>query len=159
VSDAESEAMRDAAKDDDRIEALRRALHAQGLVLTPQRRAIFRAVLDIGEHPTADRVYTALRRRRIRVSRATVFRTLEAFAGMGAITKACHPGSSVRYDGRTDRHHHLVCVRCDRIVDFTDETLDAVPLPDTRRFDFRPLGLQVELRGICRQCREQEDNR
>jgi len=151
--------MKDPAKDDDRIEALRRALHARGLVLTPQRRAIFRAVLDIGEHPTADRVHAALRRRRLRVSRATVFRTLESLARLGVVQKASHSGAGVRYDGCSERHHHLVCVRCDRIVDFADERLDAVPLPDTRRFGFRPLGLQVELRGICRQCREQEDNR
>ena len=149
--------MNDPAKDDDRIEALRQTLHARGLVLTPQRRAIFRAVLDIGEHPTADRVHAALRRRRIRVSRATVFRTLEALAGMGAITKACHPGSSVRYDGRTDRHHHLVCTRCDRIVDFSDAKLDALPVPDTAGFGFRVNELRVQLRGICEQCREQEE--
>jgi Fur family peroxide stress response transcriptional regulator len=149
--------MRDPAKDDDRIEALRRTLHARGLVLTPQRRAIFRAVLDIGEHPTADRVYAALRRRRLRVSRATVFRTLEALARMGAITKACHPGSAVRYDGRTGRHHHLVCTRCDRIVDFVDTRLDALPVPDTASFGFRVDELRVQLRGICRQCRQQEE--
>jgi Fur family transcriptional regulator, peroxide stress response regulator len=149
--------MRDRAKDDDRIEALRRTLHSRGLVLTPQRRAIFRAVLDVGEHPTADRVHAALKRRRIRVSRATVFRNLEALAGMGAITKACHPGSSVRYDGRTDRHHHLVCTRCDRIVDFADASLDALPVPDTAAFGFRVNELRVQLRGTCKQCREQEE--
>ena len=74
-----------------------------GLVLTPQRRAILRAVLDLDDHPTADRVHAALSRRRVRVSRATVFRTLESFARLGVITKACHPGSAVRYDRRTDR--------------------------------------------------------
>jgi Fe2+ or Zn2+ uptake regulation protein len=52
-----------------------------------------------------------------------------------------------------------VCVRCDRIVDFSDETLDTVSVPDTRRFGFRVLDLQVELRGICRQCREQENKK
>jgi len=155
--DAEARAMRGPGKDDGRIEALRRTLHARGLVLTPQRRAIFRAVLDIGEHPTADRVYAVLRQRKVSASRATVFRTLESLARLGIVAKVSHPGVAVRYDGRTERHHHLVCVRCDRIVDIAADSLDDVPVPDTRQFGFRVLDLQVELRGICRQCRKQED--
>ena len=109
------------------------------------------------DHPTADRVHAALARRRVRVSRATVFRTLESFARLGVITKTCHPGSSVRYDSRTDRHHHLVCLSCDRVIDISDARLDALPVPDTRRFGFVVSDFKVQLRGICKQCREQED--
>jgi Fur family transcriptional regulator, peroxide stress response regulator len=144
---------------DERIETLRRRCRQQGLVLTPQRRAILRAVLDADDHPSADRVHAALARRRVRVSRATVFRTLETFARLGLITKACHPGSSVRYDRRLDRHHHLVCLRCDRVTDIQDSRLDALPVPDTRRFGFTVSDFKVQLRGICRECREQEDKR
>jgi Fur family peroxide stress response transcriptional regulator len=150
--------MDDLAKNE-RLESLRRRCREEGLVLTPQRRAVLRAVLDADDHPTADRVRAALARRRVRVSRATVFRTLETFARMGLITKACHPGSSVRYDRRTDRHHHLVCLSCDRVIDIQDARLDALPVPDTRRFGFAVSDFKVQLRGVCRECREQEDKR
>ena len=150
--------MDDHAKDE-RIESSPAACREQGLALTPQRRAILRAVLDLDDHPTADRVHAALSRRRVRVSRATVFRTLESFARLGVITKACHPGSSVRYDSRTDQHHHLVCLRCDRVIDFSDARLDALPVPDTRRFGFVVSDFKVQLRGICKECREQEDKK
>ncbi len=142
---------------DEGIEGLRRRCRERGLVLTPQRRAILRAVLDLDDHPTADRVHAVLGRRRVRVSRATVFRTLEAFARLGIITKACHPGSAVRYDRRTDRHHHLVCMRCNRVIDIQDARLDALPVPDTRRFGFVVSDFKVQLRGTCKECREQED--
>jgi Fe2+ or Zn2+ uptake regulation protein len=148
--------MEDHAKDE-RIERLRQRCREQGLALTPQRRAILRAVLDLDDHPTADRVHTALARRRVRVSRATVFRTLESLARLGVIAKACHPGSSVRYDRRTDRHHHLICLSCDRVIDISDARLDALPVPDTRRLGFVVSDFKVELRGICKECREQED--
>ena len=147
----------DARAKDERLESLRHVCREHGLVLTPQRRAILRLVLDSDEHPTADRVHATLARRRVRVSRATVFRTLESFARIGLITKACHPGSSVRYDGRTDLHHHLICTACDRVIDFSDKHLDSVPVPDTRRVGFVVSDLQVQLRGTCRECREQED--
>ena len=144
---------------DERIESLHQLCREEGLILTPQRRAILRAVLDLDDHPTADRVHAALARRRVRVSRATVFRTLESFARLGIIAKACHPGSAVRYDRRTDRHHHLVCLRCDRVIDISDAHLDALPVPDTRRFGFVVSDFKVQLRGICKECREQEDKR
>lgn len=150
--------MDDRAKDE-RIESLRQVCREHGLALTPQRRAILRAVLDSDDHPTADRLHATLVRRRVRVSRATVFRTLESFARLGLITRACHPGSSVRYDRRTDRHHHLVCLRCDRVIDIQDARLDALPVPDTRRFGFAVSDFKVQLRGTCRACREQEDKR
>jgi len=141
----------------ERIEAFQRLCRERGLVLTSQRRAILRAVLDLDDHPSADRVHAALSRRRVRASRATVFRTLESLARLGVITKACHPGSGVRYDRRTDLHHHLVCLSCDRVIDFSDARLDSVPVPDTRRFGFVVSDFRVQLRGICKECREQED--
>ena len=143
----------------ERIERFAQLCRERKLVLTPQRRAILRAVLDLEDHPTADRVHAALGRRRVRVSRATVFRTLESFARLGVITKACHPGISVRYDSRTDLHHHLVCLRCERVIDISDARLDALPVPDTRRFGFVVSDFKVQLRGTCRECREQEDRK
>jgi len=148
--------MEDHAKDE-RLESLRQRCREHGLALTPQRRAILRAVLDLDDHPTADRVHAALARRRVRVSRATVFRTLESFARMGIIAKTCHPGSAIRYDRRTERHHHLVCLSCDRVIDISDTHLDALPVPDTRPFGFVVSDFKVQLRGICKECREQED--
>jgi len=150
--------MDDHAKDE-RIESFRLLCRERKLVLTPQRRAILRAVLDLDDHPTADRVHAVLGRRRVRVSRATVFRTLESFARLGVITRACHPGSSVRYDSRTDLHHHLVCLSCDRVIDLSDARLDTLPVPDTRRFGFVVSDFRVQLRGTCKECREQEDKK
>jgi Fur family peroxide stress response transcriptional regulator len=137
----------------------RRLCRANGWSFTPQRRAILEAVLDRDTHPRADDVYAELSRRKLKVSRATVFRTLESLARLGVIAKAAHTGSAVRYDGRTDQHHHLVCTGCDRVIDLSDVRLDAVPLPDTRRFGFVVSDFQVQLRGTCRECRQQEVNR
>jgi Fe2+ or Zn2+ uptake regulation protein len=148
---------RNPIKGDERIEARRPVLGERGLVLTPQRRAVLRAVLDLDEHPTADRVHAVLRRRRARVSRATVFRTLEALSRAGVIAKASHHGMASRYDGRIDPHHHLVCTHCDRVIDICDSRLDALPVPDTRRLGFVVSDFQVHLRGTCKQCREQEE--
>jgi Fur family peroxide stress response transcriptional regulator len=142
-----------------RIEDFRRLCREQGLPLTEQRKVILEAVLDLDDHPTADRVHEAVVRRDPGVSRATVYRSLEGLARLGVIVRASHPGRAVRYDSRTSRHHHMICLRCDDIIDFTDKRLDSLPAPDTTPMGFRVSGLQVQLRGVCRRCREREETR
>jgi Fur family peroxide stress response transcriptional regulator len=139
------------------IEDSRHLCRERGLPLTPQRAAVLEAVLDLDNHPTADQVHEAVAGKKPGVSRATVYRALESLVGVGAITKACHPGKAVRYDSRTETHHHLVCLRCDEVVDITDERLDALPVPDTSRHGFEVSDFRVQLRGICRRCRELEE--
>jgi Fur family peroxide stress response transcriptional regulator len=140
-----------------RLQELARTCRKQGVPCTPQRRIILEAVLARDDHPTADQVFRDVQERHLGVSRATVHRTLEMLVGMGLITKACHPGKSNRYDPRTEIHHHLVCLRCDRIIDLQDAQLDAVPLPDTSTLGFKLIDHRVQLRGICAECRREED--
>lgn len=129
---------------------------AEGLALTPQRRLIFEAVLDSRDHPDADAVFEAVRGRLPGISRATVYRVLDALARIGVIDKALHAGATSRFDGNRAAHHHLVCVRCDLIIDIIDERLDALPRPDTRRLGFLIADGQVQFRGICAACRKRE---
>ena len=45
------------------------------------------------------------------------------------------------------------------MIDISDARLDALPVPDTRRFGFVVSDFKVQLRGICKECREQEDKK
>ncbi|MFH1843926.1 MAG: transcriptional repressor [bacterium] len=126
----------------------------QGTPCTIQRRVILEAMLDHNDHPTADQVYQDLQERRLGISRATVHRTLETLARLGAITKACHPGKATRYDPRTEIHHHLICLRCDKIIDINDQHFDSLKIPDTSAFHFEVADFRVQLRGICQECRD-----
>jgi Fe2+ or Zn2+ uptake regulation protein len=140
-----------------RFEDSRRLCRERGLPLTAQRESVLEAVLGLDNHPTADQVHEAVARKDPGVSRATVYRALESLVGVGAINKACHPGKAIRYDSRTETHHHLVCLRCDEVIDITDERLDALPVPDTSGYGFEVSDFRVQLRGICRRCRELEE--
>ncbi len=141
-----------------RIDDLCRRAADAGVPLTDARRAVVEAVVDMGTHPTADEVYAFASASRPGVGRATVYRTLDSLVRVGVLDRACHPGAVVRYDATVERHHHLVCTRCDAIVDIHDAALDAVPVPDTSALGFDVSGVQVQLRGVCRSCRNKENN-
>lgn len=135
-----------------------RLCRERGLALTIQRRTIFAALLGRRDHPTADQVYEAVRPRLAGVSRTTVYRVLETLVQAGVITKACHPGAATRYDPLTRRHHHLVCLRCEKIVDIDDPGLDALPIPSVPGEAFEITDYCVHFRGLCAQCRSRGDN-
>lgn len=124
-----------------------------GVPFTLQRRAIAQVVLGALDHPTADEIYARLDDEYKGISRATVFRTLETFAQHGFIQRVPHPGSAARFDGRVDRHHHLVCDHCGKIRDLEDAALDDLPIQKKLRQGFRIRDYSVQLRGVCGDCR------
>lgn len=139
----------------ERLEGINRRCREAGLRLTLQRRAVLEALVAMETHPTAEELYQQVHERLPGLSRATVFRILDQFSASGIIGKACHPGRGTRYDARTDLHHHLVCIRCESMVDLVDDTLDGITLPDTSASGFKVVDFRVQLRGFCSQCQKQ----
>lgn len=137
-----------------RLEHLQRACREKGLRLTLQRRAVLLTLLETRDHPTADQVHEQLQRTMPDLSRATVFRILDQFVTSGIIGRACHPGRSARYDSRTELHHHLVCLRCESMIDIFDDSLDTIPLPDISSTKFKVVDFRVQIRGLCSQCQQ-----
>jgi Fur family peroxide stress response transcriptional regulator len=140
-----------------RLEAFDEICRNREIPRTVQRRAILETVLDLDNHPTADQVCEAVANRISGISRTTVYRTLETLVRLSLITKACHPGGVTRYDRRIEIHHHLICLRCDEVVDISNEIFDTLPIPDTSAYGFEVSDHRVQLRGICKKCREKEE--
>ena len=130
------------------IETISREHH---LPLTFQRRVILEALSIRLDHPTADQVFDDVRRRVPELSRTTVYRTLETFVRTGIARKVCHPGAAARYELHTQRHHHLVCLNCEAIVDLEDTSLDGLPLP-SGKFGFSIADYSIQFRGLCSEC-------
>ncbi|MBU2691787.1 MAG: transcriptional repressor [Candidatus Eisenbacteria bacterium] len=127
-----------------------------GLAVTPQRRAIYATLSQRKDHPTADLIYAQVKKQHPEMSRATVYRVLETFAQLGIIRKLPHPGSAVRYDPDTRRHHHLLCLRCGEITDFNNLAFDDLKIPHPTPEGFRIMSLSVSIQGICSKCQTEE---
>jgi Fur family peroxide stress response transcriptional regulator len=137
---------------DARLLELERRCREAGTPFTVQRRAVLAAVVGRTDHPTADDVFGAVSAAMPGISRGTVYRTLETLVAMGLVNRVCHPGSAARYDGKTERHHHLVCDRCGAMVDLDHPGLDALPIPDVSASGFAVRDYSVQFRGLCGRC-------
>jgi Fur family peroxide stress response transcriptional regulator len=141
-----------AARKRERLRRFEELCRQRGLSLTVQRRIILEAVLDRVDHPTADTIYDEVKQRIPGVSRTTVYRVLETLTEVGIVAKVCSPGAATRFDPVTQRHHHLVCLRCNRLIDVEDERLDQLKLPDVRPQAFEIKDYSIHFRGICAAC-------
>ena len=129
----------------------------QGLKITPQRVAIFTALHDTVEHPTADAVYETVSADMPSISLRTVYQTLNDLAAMGEIGQLDMGTGSARFDPNTDPHHHVVCERCGKVRDVY-AAFDDVRLPRPGRGDlqgFRVSSTEIVFRGLCRECQHE----
>jgi len=131
------------------------ACRAYGIPVTVQRRRIFEALCDRTDHPTPEQVYASVKDALPGVSRTTVYRVLETLVRVGMLAKAASPGTARRVDPRTSRHHHLVCKRCDRLVDVDDAVVaHEIRLPDVKRQGFTIADYSIYFTGLCAKCQE-----
>lgn len=133
---------------------LRTALDKAGWRFTRQREAVFEYLRSVESHPTAEDVYTAVRRQIENISLATVYKALEALVEAGLASRVAYADGPARYDYRTDCHYHLRCARTGQLRDldipFDPHLLDKLDpgLKDAlRRQGFHLTGYRLELLG------------
>lgn len=137
---------------DRRLERFASAVRSAGVKMTHQRLEIFRAVASSLDHPDAETVFRAVRKRLPTVSIDTVYRTLWMLNDLGLITTLGPRREAVRFDANLEQHHHYVCVRCGLARDFESPELGALPVPAAVQDLGRVITTQVEVRGVCSRC-------
>jgi Fur family peroxide stress response transcriptional regulator len=128
-----------------------------GIKATQQRREIHRELSNTDEHPDAEALYVRVRRRVPAISLDTVYRNLRLLEDHGIIRKVGVTGYRTRFDANMDPHHHFVCVQCGLIRDFYDARFDRYRAAASVRKIGKVDSLHVELRGVCRGCRGEQD--
>lgn len=134
------------------LAAFEQACRAAGLRVTQQRLEVYRQLALLDTHPTAEILHQELRKRMPTLSLDTVYRTLATLAEHGLINKVETIESQARFEVTHTRHHHLICSRCNTIMDFQWRLVDDAGLPEEvaawGRIDTR----SVVVYGICHTC-------
>ncbi len=90
-----------------------------------------------------------------KISRATIYRTLELLVDSGIVGRVRIGESGYRYERlRAGEHHdHLICNECGRVIEFFEPRIEQLQDEVCERYGFLPLTHSHQMRGICRQCR------
>lgn len=110
-----------------------------------QRVAVASFVLQVDEHPSAERVLSGVQANFPMISRATVYNTLRLFVENGLLHEVKIGSSSVVYDANTEHHHHLIDDETGEIHDIPWDSVDVDRVGELEGFEVREY--QVVFKG------------
>lgn len=136
--------------------ALKAELNQKGYRLTPQREEILRTFqdLDPGEHLSAEDLHDILSQKDSDVSVSTIYRTLKVLAQMGVLRELELAEEHKHYELNLPEthHHHLLCVRCAKTVEFTSSNVLKVGSEIAKKEGFTLLDCQLLVHAVCPSC-------
>src|SRR5512138_1205734 len=110
-------------------------LKQHGIQPSAHRVAVGEYVLMTDEHPSADRVWAAVRERFPMISRATVYNTLNLFVEKKLLRELHLAPDSVVFDPNMDRHHHLIDDDTGKIHDIEWDEVDVRNIRTVGKFE------------------------
>lgn len=106
------------------LSEIRNKLIEKGLRVTPQRVAIYEAILKLSNHPTAEEIIAFIKKDQPHIASGTVYKVLDSLVENGLIVKVKTEKDIMRYDAIVENHHHLYCAESNRIEDYFDQDLN-----------------------------------
>ena len=122
------------------------------LSMTPQRLAIYKALIESTNHPSAENIFNHVRASFPDIALDTVYRTLSTFSEIEVIHVVEGHGEVKRYDPVTEPHHHFRCTRCNKIVDIHEDIFGKLKIPHGIQKKYNVSNVKVILEGACDGC-------
>jgi Fur family ferric uptake transcriptional regulator len=105
-------------------------------------------------HPTVEEVYKAVKKKLSRISKATVYQNLKFLTEKGIIQEVNIKGVS-RFEPNLNPHHHIICRKCGKILDFESYELTAYSLQIGKKLkEIEIDATNTNFYGTCKKCGE-----
>src|SRR4051812_27881854 len=124
----------------------------KGMRRTLPREAIIQAAFSTTEHYTAEQLLDMSRKVEPSVSRATVYRTLPLLVECGVLKEMDFGKDYKFYDPNYvdhPNHNHLICVDCNKIVEFDDVHIDTLESCISKRLGFSAEKKVIRIEATC----------
>jgi Fur family ferric uptake transcriptional regulator len=130
-------------------------LQQQGLKPTSERTALVREIFATHYHFEADELLFKMKEKGLKISRATVYRTLELLVKSGMVRRVHLGEDHYHYEHVTgnSHHDHLICTTCGAVIEFHDDLLEQRQRDICERKKFTPTFHNLQILGVCNDCR------
>ena len=108
------------------IQILKEVLQKEGLRFTRQRLAVWTEIGNSREHRDADDIFISIRSKGVKVSRATVYRTIDILVKNKLVRKLDIGDGRSRFESKIDEEHHdhMICLETGNIIEFYNSRLE-----------------------------------
>jgi Fur family transcriptional regulator, ferric uptake regulator len=106
-------------------------------------------------HLTAEQVYKILLSEDEEIGLATVYRVLTQFEAAGLVTRHHFEGGNSVFElSDGDHHDHILCIKCGKVDEFTDDVIEARQKDIAQRLGYELTAHGLYLYGYCPKCRK-----
>lgn len=132
-------------------------LRERGMRVTQERLVLFDEIFSRHGHIDAEELLDGLKERGEKISRATVYRNLDLLVECGLVSKVRLGRNRFQYEHvhEGQRHDHLVCAECGRVVEFVSPGIAALQTEICRAHGFVPDEHTLQISGVCVRCAEE----
>ena len=136
-----------------RFEIIIQKLRDNGHKITPQRLAIVKILAKSKGHPSVENIHVQIKKDFPTMSLATVYKNILLIKSLGEVLELGFPDGSNRYDGNKPKPHpHVICIKCQKIVDPDLDNLDEMKKEVELETNFKILNHRLDFFGICSNC-------
>ena len=137
--------------------AMKAELHERGWRMTPQRETILNTFQNIekGQHLSAEELCELLKEEGEPISLSTIYRNLKLMSRMGILRELELAEGQKRYEinqPSPHHHHHLICVRCNKTIEFKNDSVLKAGAKMADKSGYHLLDCQLLIHAVCPSC-------
>ncbi|MFV0467316.1 MAG: Fur family transcriptional regulator [Dysgonomonas sp.] len=127
---------------------------------TPERFAILDHIYSTKGHFDMDSLYNAMHDSLFRVSRATLYNTIELLLDCGLVVKHQFGANVSKYERAygNENHDHLICISCGDVKEYKNENLFTLA-QQKKLHKFKVSYYSMYIYGFCNKCMKSKDAR